>query len=68
MSEAWVAGLKVAELKDELKKRGLPVAGVKAVLAQRLLEAIGKDDQVRQHATWHPALTSHALPQHLYCT
>ena len=43
--EDFVASLKVAELKEELKKRGLNVYGVKAVLAQRLLSAMkGQED------------------------
>lgn len=37
---SWIDGLKVAELKEELKKRDLPQAGVKAVLAERLREAV----------------------------
>ena len=39
-AELDVASLKVAELRDELKKRGLPTQGVKAVLAERLNEAL----------------------------
>lgn len=35
-----VASLKVAELKEELKKLALPVAGLKAVLAARLIDAL----------------------------
>lgn len=47
--KAFVAGLKVLELREELKKRGLAAAGAKAVLAQRLqdflLEQSDTDDQ-----------------------
>ena len=35
--------LKVVELKEDLKRRGLSSAGVKPVLAQRLQEAMSKD-------------------------
>ena len=43
MKEEDVASLKVAELKEELKSRGLSVTGLKAVLAERLLEAIRQE-------------------------
>ena len=38
--ELDVASLKVMELREELKKRGLLATGVKAALAQRLTEAL----------------------------
>ncbi len=46
MKEEDVSKLKVAELKEELKKRELAVSGLKADLAKRLLEAV-KDEVCR---------------------
>ena len=43
--ESHVAKLKVVELKEELKKRNLSYAGIKSVLAQRLLEAMAKEKE-----------------------
>lgn len=39
-STDWISALKVAELKDELKKRGQPVTGKKADLAERLTQYV----------------------------
>ncbi|GAB4822403.1 hypothetical protein N2152v2_009449 [Parachlorella kessleri] len=44
MGVDWIHELKVAELKDELKKRGQPVSGKKAELAERL-EAYVKENE-----------------------
>lgn len=38
--------VQVAELKEELKQRGLPTAGLKAALAERLTEAVEAELQV----------------------
>ena len=43
----WVAELKVVELKEECKKRGLAVSGKKAELAERL-EAYIAENEVRE--------------------
>ena len=45
VSTDWIHALKVAELKDELKKRGQPVGGKKVELAERL-EAYVKEHEV----------------------
>ena len=42
--ESYVNGLKVVELREELKKRGITSYGVKSVLAERLITAL-KDEE-----------------------
>ncbi|PSC68726.1 Intron-binding aquarius [Micractinium conductrix] len=44
----WVDALTVAKLKDELKKRGQPVSGKKAELAERLHEYIAEHEGTRE--------------------
>ena len=39
-----VEGMKVAELKEELKRRGLPTHGLKAALAKRLTAAVDAEN------------------------
>jgi len=53
MGTEWIAGLKVVELKEELKKRGLPYSGNKAVLAQRLSEYVEANEGVSEQPV-HP--------------
>ena len=43
LDEEAVGKLKVAELRDALQKRGLPITGLKAVLQTRLLEAVANN-------------------------
>jgi hypothetical protein len=52
MKEEEVASLRVADLKEELKSRGLSTTGLKAMLASRLLEAIREEVLSRPHASF----------------
>lgn len=49
VSTDWIHELKVVELKEECKKRGLPVSGKKADLVERLEEYV-RDNEVRGEA------------------
>ena len=46
-----VEGMKVAELKEELKRRGLPTHGLKAALAERLTAAVDAENDESAAAT-----------------
>jgi len=43
----WIDSLKVAELKHELKKRGLAVSGKKAELAERLRAFVSEEEDAQ---------------------
>ncbi|GIL75009.1 hypothetical protein Vretimale_2498 [Volvox reticuliferus] len=50
MKASEVPALKVAELREALKERGLPTAGTKAVLAERLLAALAAAENKSKEA------------------
>jgi hypothetical protein len=56
-----VSKLKVAELKEELLKRGLDTSGLKADLAERLTEAIAGEGTAAPAAAAAPA--KRGMPQ-----
>ena len=47
-----LAALRVPELKDKCRARGLRVSGTKAALIERLLEADGADAEAPQAGSW----------------
>ena len=48
----WLAELKVVELKEECKKRGLAVSGKKAELVERLEEYIAENEVRAAYVGW----------------
>lgn len=50
MSDIDPNKLKVTELRDELKARGLDTKGVKAVLVKRLKQALNKERGIGEYA------------------
>jgi hypothetical protein len=68
--EEWVGSLRVEDLKKELKKRGLPISGKKADLAERLLSFLKEEVMPRALALLLcPAAPAHpAQPLEEPCT
>ena len=52
VSAEALAALRVPELKDKCRARGLRVSGTKAALIERLLEADGADAEAPQAGSW----------------
>lgn len=64
MGTEWIEKLKVAELKEELKKRGAPTGGLKAELVARLTQTVQEEEakQVRRMSRMEPSARSASLP------